>query len=375
MNPDLAIVREALEMAEEDLFDPRGDSAGQEALAALDRVEAALVGTARKFTLAEEDARILEDRLAERQDWMDELLARAETERERDMAKKLVEANSAERWNSVETKRAQELEARLATVTQERDEALETAEYHQRLHGQAASDAREEHRYAEAAEARLATVTQERDAFAHLAEQRRVEGRRILNERNEFEQRATRLAEALNAFLYVSQECNCSMDGAPRGFVCARCRAVKILGGDSAALAVAPTGQPEPREGLVNVYRHDGRYLGCMGIDTWRWIAERDIGVRELEARFATGHGCKSWLRKGCRGTRCISVCSASPRRKREPALSHRNPQAEVRNDGNGDEVGHGILRRASHHLPVGMRAMREAVCVVSQGDREEEAT
>jgi hypothetical protein len=40
---------------------------------------------------------------------------------------------------------------------------------------------------------------------------------------------------------------------------------------------------------MVTVYRHDGRYLGCMGIDTWQWLAERDIGVRELEARFATG--------------------------------------------------------------------------------------
>jgi hypothetical protein len=37
-----------------------------------------------------------------------------------------------------------------------------------------------------------------------------------------------------------------------------------------ARVALAAPDTPEGREGIVTVYDHEGRYLGCMGIETWR---------------------------------------------------------------------------------------------------------
>ena len=30
----------------------------------------------------------------------------------------------------------------------------------------------------------------------------------------------------------------------------------------------------EGREGMVTVYDHDGRYVGCIGRETWRWLID-----------------------------------------------------------------------------------------------------
>jgi hypothetical protein len=41
-----------------------------------------------------------------------------------------------------------------------------------------------------------------------------------------------------------------------------------------AVLSAREEGKAVPREGMVTVYDHEGRYVGCMGSETWRWLLE-----------------------------------------------------------------------------------------------------
>lgn len=43
-----------------------------------------------------------------------------------------------------------------------------------------------------------------------------------------------------------------------------------------ARLEAAEAEKVTPREGMATVYDSDGKYLGCLGIEFWRWLLVRD---------------------------------------------------------------------------------------------------
>jgi rubrerythrin len=215
MNPDLAIVREALEFA------PVGNV---EALAALDREEARLAtvtqersGYLRDFLIARMRSEAAEARLAE-------------TERERDEAMATVA-----KWRGFSRleERFRAAEAKLATVAQERYE-----QFSGRV--QANRRARDAEARAEAAEARLATVTAERAGYLRdfLTARMRSEAA---------EARATRLEGALDEAWFERRETTLT-NGEKDYFVwCRRCGVNHQRPHHCparAALAVAPTADP-----------------------------------------------------------------------------------------------------------------------------------
>lgn len=89
------------------------------------------------------------------------------------------------------------------------------------------------------------------------------------------EQTNTRLRDALRlatyAFAQYAEERNDPSDEAVEGFMDGF-----MQDADLRRLASDAEQEPEGREGIVTVYDHHNRYLGCMGIERWRELLALD---------------------------------------------------------------------------------------------------
>lgn len=72
--------------------------------------------------------------------------------------------------------------------------------------------------------------------------------------------------------------CQCAADEEPRSprwsGLCPACKGYP--GVEHRCDASCRLNQPEPRECMVTVYDWHGRYLGCMGVERWRWLLRED---------------------------------------------------------------------------------------------------